>query len=157
MGMVVSATYATNTVTVTIVGDVLSASATMNTMKYDCMEKARVVSFAYAGTMYTGTDLFGHYNIPFPMKIFGADGYHGTAGTTNATTYDVNKNGSTVFTAKISIASTATKGEGYTANDHTTAAVGDYISIDCDSVSTTKPIDAYINLFMCPLYITYLS
>jgi hypothetical protein len=157
MACVVSASYAGDVVTVNIMGDTLDSSATMNTMQYFCGEKARVTSFAYAGTMYVATNIMGQYNMPMPAKIFGADGYHGTAGKTNATTYDINKNGSTVFTAKVSIASDQTKGEGYTANDNITAAVGDYFTVDCDSVSYTRPVDAYINLLWCPLYIQYLS
>lgn len=156
--VVVNSAYATNTVTVTIMGDTM-ASIDASSLKY-AHEKARVISFAVAGTIATGTDLSSHYNCPMALKVYGADGYHGTAGTTNATTYDINKNGTTMFTAKVSIASGATASDvtvGSTADSGTVTAVSDVLSIDCDSVSTTAPIDAYINLFVFPLQNQYLS
>lgn len=156
MAMVVSATYASNDVTITIIGDILYSTATMNTFKYS-MEKCKPIIFSIAGTLATGTDLTGRYYSPAPLKVFGADGYHGTAGTTNATDYDINKNGTSVFTTKVSIASGATSGLGFTANSGTTTALSDYISVDCDAVSTTAPIDTYIQLFTMPLYNQHLN
>jgi hypothetical protein len=151
--VVVSSSYGANVVTINIMGDILAAGFTV--MSY-AKEKARVISFASPGTMAVLADIAGHFNVPFPIKIFGADGYHGTAGTTNASTYDINKNGTTFMTAKLSIASAATKGEGYTADTATTATTGDYISVDCDSISTTPPVDAYINVLYAPLNNIYL-
>ena len=156
LGMVVSAVYAANAVTITIVGDTLTATATMSTFTYS-HEKCVPKVFAIAGTIATGTDLTGKYKAPCAMKVFGADGLHGTAGTTNATTYDINKNGTTMFTAKLSIASAATVGDGFTANDSTTLDLDDIISVDCDSVSTTAPVDVYIYLFTFPLNNIYLT
>jgi len=155
MAMIVSATYSANNVTITIIGDTLTATATMSTMSYS-HEKCKPIILAIAGTLSTGTDLTGRYFCPSPMKVFGADGYHMTAGTTNATTYDINKNGTTFMTTKLSIASGATSGLGFTADSGTETALSDYISVDCDSVSTTAPIDAYIELFMMPLNNQYL-
>ena len=155
MAMVVSATYATNTVTITIMGDVLSGTATMSSFKY-AMEKADKVTFAIAGTIATGTNLSRKWKADKPYRIFGADGLHGTAGTTNATTYDINKNGTTFMTTKLSIASAATVGNGYTADDNTSLALDDVVSLDCDSVSTTAPIDVYVDLFIFPTYNQYL-
>jgi len=60
------------------------------------------------------------------------------------------------MTTKLSIASGATSGLGFTADSGTETALSDYISVDCDSVSTTAPIDAYIELFMMPLNNQYL-
>ncbi len=154
--VVTSATYATNTVTINIMGDILTATATMNTMKY-ALTKARVISFSIPGTIATGTDLAGRFYCDRAYHIFGAYGYHTTAGTTNATTYDVNKNGTTVFTTKISIASGATSSGAYTADSGTTTAQGDYISIDCDTVSTTAPVDAWITLIVASDKDTFLT
>lgn len=153
--MVVSATYAANTVTITIIGDVLSGTATMNTFKY-AIEKAEKVTFAIAGTLATGTNLSRKWKADKPYRVFGSDGLHGTAGTTNATTYDINKNGTTIFATKLSIASTATVGNGYTADDGASLALDDVLSLDCDSVSTTAPIDAYVDVFIFPTYNQYL-
>ncbi len=155
LGMIVSSVYAANNVTITIVGDTLTATATMSSFTYS-HEKCIPRVFAIAGTLGTGTDLTGKYHAPCAMKVLGADGYHGTAGTTNATTYDINKNGTTMFTAKVSIASAATSGTGYSADSGTELATSDVISVDCDSVSTTAPIDTYIQLFLFPLKNKYL-
>lgn len=156
MAMVVSATYAANNVTVTIIGDTLSGTATMNTFKY-ALEKSKEVIFAYAGVLATGTNISRKYKASCQTKVFGADGLHGTAGTTNATTYDLNKNGTTFMTTKLSIASTATVGDGFTADDGTELATDDVVSMDCDSVSTTQPIDVFVTLFVFPQRNIYLS
>lgn len=155
LGMIVSAVYAANNITITIIGDTLTAGATMSSFTYS-HEKCVPRVFAIAGTIAVGTDLTGRYYTPCAMKVLGADAYHMTAGTTNATTYDVNKNGTTMFTTKVSIASGATVGVGFTANDSTVTALSDYISVDCDSVSTTAPIDLYLELFLFPLNNQYL-
>ena len=156
MAMVVSATYSSNNVTVTIIGDTLSSGATMSTFKYT-FEKAHKVTFAYAGVLATGTNISRKYKADCQTKVFGADGLHGTAGTTNATTYDINKNGTTFMTTKLSIASAATVGDGFTADDSTELALDDVVSLDCDSVSTTQPIDVYVDLFIFPKQNIYLS
>jgi hypothetical protein len=120
------------------------------------LEKCRPVVFGYAGTVGTGTDITSKAFAPAALKIFGGQAFHGTAGTTNATTYDVNKNGTTMFTTKLSVASAATVGTLTTANDGTTMAAEDVTTIDVDSVSTTAPQDAYIHLYVFPLYSQYL-
>lgn len=155
LAMVSSASYASNTVTINIIGDVLSGTATMNTFTFG-LEKALVITRAIAGTLATGTNLTARYFSPMSMKVFGGKAFHGTAGTTNATTYDVNKNGTTMFTTKLSVASAATVGTVTTADDNTTLAADDVLTYDCDSVSTTAPIDAYIDLYVMPLNNQYL-
>ncbi len=159
MAMVVNTSYSANNVTITIIGDILTATATMSTIKYT-NEKCKPYFIQIAGTIAIGTDLTGRINVPCMMKIFGADGYHTTAGTTNATTYDINLNGTTFMTTKLSIASGATSGLGFTADSGIVTgspnAGAQSISVDCDSVSTTAPIDTYIELFMIPFNNQYL-
>jgi len=154
--MVASSSYNSNTVTLNLIGDILTTSATMNTFKY-YIQKSKPLVFAIAGTIAVGTDLTGRYYCPCALKVFGVDGYHGTAGSTNATTYDINKNGTTFMTTKLSIGSGATAGQGFTADDGTVTNLGDYISVDCDSISTTAPIDTYVELFTTELNNQYLS
>lgn len=158
--MIVSATYASNDVTITIIGDTLAASATMNTFKYS-VEKATQRQLVIAGTMAVGNNLTNKFFAKLPLKVFGVDGNHGTAGTTNATTYSVSKNqedgSGGILAADLSIASGATAGDGYTATDGTTMALDDYLVANCTAVSTTAPIDAYITFFVAPLYNQYLN
>jgi hypothetical protein len=157
MAMVHSATYSSNTVTITIIGDVLSGTATMNTFKY-ALEKAEKVTFAIAGTLATGADLSRKWKADKPYRVFGADSYVGVAGTTNATTFELLKNGSanSLFTTDISIASAATVGNGYTADDNSSLALDDIVSLSINTVSTTAPIDCYIDLFYFSSYKIYL-
>lgn len=155
LAMVSLAAYSSNTVTIDIIGDVLSSGATMNTFTF-ALEKATEVRFVAAGTIATGSDITAKYHAARSEKVFGGKAFHGTAGTTNATTYDVNKNLSTMFTTKLSVASGATAGTTTTADDGTTLAADDAITVDCDSVSTTAPQDAYIKLFLFPLNNQYL-
>jgi hypothetical protein len=156
MAMVHSATYSSNTVTITIIGDILSGTATMNTFKY-ALEKAEKVTFAVAGTLNTGTDISRKWKADKPYRVFGADALHGVAGTTNATTYELLKNGSanSLFTTDISIASGATVGNGYTADDNSSLALDDIVSLSINTVSTTAPIDCYIDLYYFPSYNIY--
>lgn len=148
--MVVSATYATNTVTVTIVGDALGVW--FSAMKYG-MEKARVLKFAIAGSIAsTGTNLSNTQMIEEPAKIFGVDMRAWTAGN-GTTTADINKWWTTMFTTKPSITSTNQSITWVTADDGTTATTGDFITIDIDAVAvTTKVTDLYVNLYRTPLY-----
>lgn len=153
--MVVSATYATNTVTVTLVWDTFAAG--FSDVKYG-MEKARIYRFAIAGTIWTtGTNAANTVMADAPVKIYGADVWAGTAGS-GTTTFDINKSWSTMFTTKPSILTTNQNILWVSADTGTTATTGDYITIDIDAVaSTTKIIDAYINLYYTHLYLANLS
>lgn len=105
-------------------------------------------TFIIAGTLATGTDVSKTFFLPFDCVLQSATPYVKTAGTTNATTFDINLNGSTIATTKLSIASGATSGSNQALdNPTTTRSAGAAITVDCDSVSTTAPIEAYIVLF----------
>lgn len=105
-------------------------------------------TFIIPGTLATGTDLSKTWVLPFDCKLQSATPYVKTAGTTNATTFDINLAGSTIATTKLSIASGATSGANQALdNPTTTRTAGSLITIDVDSVSTTAPVEAYIVLF----------
>lgn len=105
-------------------------------------------TFIIPGTLATGTDLAKTWVMPFNAKITSATPYVKTAGTTNATTFDINIGGTTNFTTKLSIASGATSGSNQASDTPTaTTNAGSLITIDVDSVSTTAPVEAYIVLF----------
>lgn len=146
--MVISATYATNTVTVTIIGDTM-ASIDSNSLKYGA-EKARVVLFAVAGTIgATGTDVTAQYYAPMDMKVFGADIRLGTAGN-GTTTVDINDDGTTMFTTKPSITTTNTTDLDNTADNGIIAAEDSKLTIDLDAVAGTPGTDLYVSLFWTP-------
>lgn len=149
--MVVSASYATNTVTVTIIGDTLT-SIDSSSMKY-ASQKARVITSMIAGTIgATANDVTARFFAPMALHYFGATAFHGTAGTTNATTYQVSKNATdgsgTILASALSIASAGTASSDQTATSGTTLAAGDYITINITAVSTTGAVDAYINHYV---------
>lgn len=88
-----------------------------------------------------GTNLAGRIYMPpgASFTVIAVKAYVDTAGTTNATVIDVNKNGSTIFSANLSIASGGTTSTGGTLSGTPTLTDGDYLTIDIDSSSTTKP------------------
>lgn len=144
-----SSSYGTNTVTINIVGDSLTAGFT--SMKYAIQEAMRE-TFIIPGTIATGTDLAKTWYTPEQCYILSADAYHKTAGTTNSTVYDINDDGSTKFTTKPTITSTNTSDIDNVADNVSTAVAADsLITVDVDSVSTTAPVEAYIYLYWYPV------
>lgn len=97
----------------------------------------------------------GYLVMPFEGYIL--DGGIGatvdTAGTTNSTTIDINKNGSTILSTKISIETTETDSRNATTQpvlkpDMKKFSVGDKFSFDIDAISTTpaKGLTVYMNV-----------
>lgn len=147
----IPSTVSTDT-TVTIIGDTLT-SIDASSLKYAMIgAEAFVEKFAVAGTIgATGTDIANAYYAQEPMRVIGADLYTGTAGTTNATTIDINKNGTTMFTTKPTLATTVNASPTPFTVDTTTAlALNDRVSIDIDAVQTTAAIDLYVRLYVFP-------
>jgi len=149
MAIVKSSSYAANVVTVEIAGDTLDNTFTTTSGYYTTISATKV-TFAIAGTMATGTDLGRKFYADCAYRVLLGKANHGTAGTTNATTYDVNKNGTTMFTTKLSVSSADTTGDDTTADNNTSLANEDYVTVDVDSISTTAPIDVYIDLYIFP-------
>lgn len=89
-------------------------------------------------------------------KVLGADVFCGTAGS-GTTTVDINKNGTTMFTSKPSITTTNQTGRNFSADNGTTTAAGDIITIDVDAVAATPVQDLYVYLYYIPLYNQYLT
>ena len=149
---IITSSYANDTVTMDTIGDILNAG--FLSMEY-CLNKSRVVTMAFAGSVAAATDVALHFNCPMDFKIFGADIYLGTAGS-GTTVIDINKNGTTMFTAKPQITTTGTKGEGFTADDLMSSDTGDYFSVDIDSAGTPGT-NLYVNLLVSPLNDIYLN
>lgn len=146
--MVISSSYSSNVVTINVVGDSLTAGFTA--MKYS-IALAMVETFIIPGTISAGTDIAKTWKTKFPTYIISADAWDKTAGTTNATVFDINIGGSTKFTTKPSIASAATEDNDNVADTPSTVvAEKSLVTVDCDSVSTTAPIEAYIDVYYYP-------
>jgi len=82
------------------------------------------------------------------MNLISARARVGTAGTTNASTFDVYNvtDSHSMLSSAISIDSAATSGTGTVDTSYDDVATGDVIRIDCDTLSTTKPHGLIISL-----------
>jgi len=152
LGMVVSSSYGAPNTTVTIVGDTM-ASIDASSFKYGAVgAECHIKEFAVAGGIgATGTDVARAFYAYEPLRVIAADINVGTAGTTNSTTVDINKNGTTMFTAKPTLASTvAASTTPYTADSTTALALNDKVTIDVDAIQTTPATDLYVQLYVYP-------
>lgn len=148
VAMVISSSYSSDVVTINVVGDSLTAG--FGSMKY-CIQMAQCLDFILPGALATGTSLSRVHHAPTDLIKLSVDAYVKTAGTTNATTFDVNDDGSTIITTKPSIASGATSDIDNVCDAPTTVIAQDsVISIDIDAVSTTAPVEGYIKLWVFP-------
>lgn len=113
-------------------------------------EKARIALFAMAGTApsVATANIAGEFYAPFDMKIFGADLYVGTAGTTGPITIDINDDGTSMFTTKPSVAVSATTDRNNTADTGVVAADGSKLTVDVDA--NWNAADVYVELFYTP-------
>ena len=156
VGMVLSSSYSNPNTTVTIIGDTM-ASIDSSSCKYFSGE-AIVKRFAVAGTLgATGTDIMNAWYADYAYRVIGARPFVGTAGTTNSTTFDINKAGTTMFTTKPTIATTATTGTIFTADNGTSLAINDRVSVDLDAIQTTAAIDGYVDLYLLPTRVLQLT
>ncbi|MEN3949908.1 hypothetical protein [Iodidimonas sp. SYSU 1G8] len=94
-----------------------------------------------ASSLANGANQVGRIYMPpgASFSVIAAKAYVDTAGSTNATVIDVNKNGASIFSSNLSIASGGTGSTGGSLSGTPTLAEGDYLTIDIDSSSTTKP------------------
>ena len=146
--MVVSASYGTNTVTINIVGDSLTAGFTA--MKY-CIHRAQELHFILPGTIAVGTDLGRTHYATCDLIKLAVDVRVKTAGATNATTIDVNDDNTSIITTKPSISNTGTSDLDNVCDAPTTViAAGSALTLDVDAVTTTPPVDLYAILYVYP-------
>lgn len=154
VGMVsIPSTYGAPNTTVTIVGDTM-ASIDAGSLKYSLTgAEVFMTRFNIVGNISAnGTNVSTAYYANEPMHVLGADLQVGTAGITNNTTIDINKNGTTMFTTKPTLATTvAASPTPFTADNNTELALNDKVTIDIDAVQTTPAIDLYTQLYLFPL------
>lgn len=147
-GIVTSSSYAANVVTVNIVGNSLSAGFT--NMKF-AIPLAIEKEFVIPSTLTTGTDLARTWYAPCPLFIVLADARVKNAYTVNPTTFDINDDGTTLFTTKPSIAATGTS-DLNNVSDMSLVAEDSAITVDVDAVGTPPATEgtAYISIFYIP-------
>jgi hypothetical protein len=148
----IPSTYSAPNTTVTIIGDTM-ASIDSASLKY-CLTgtEAFVQRFVIAGNISAaGTDVANAFVAMEPYRVIGSDLYVGTAGTTGTMTIDINKNGTTMFTTKPSLATTVSYSPTpFTSDSATSLALGDKVTLDIDTVHTTAAIDLYVQLYVFP-------
>jgi len=149
-------TYGAPNTTFTIIGDPM-ASIDSGTLKYSTIP-AGIILFSKAGTIgAVETNAFQQFTAKYPLRVIGADLDAGTAGTTNSTTVDVNKDGTTMFTTKPTLATTVQSSPTpFTADSGSSLAIGSKVTIDVDAFQTTAAIDLYIHLYVFPTRLLYL-
>jgi hypothetical protein len=151
-----TASTVSSVTTVTMIGDICSSTA--SEFKY-CINPVEIIRFAVAGTIgMTGTDVANAYYTNYAIKIFGADIQVGAAGTTNSTTIDINKGGTSLFTNKPSLASTvAYSSSPFVADVNTNTAANNKITIDIDAVQSTPAVDLYVQLYVFQTRLLYIN
>lgn len=151
-------TYSAPNTTFTIIGDTM-ASIDAGTLKYCVGAEAFHWRFASAGQLAaTPSDVCNAHYAELPMRVIGADIQVGTAGTTNNTTVDINKGGTTMFTTKPTLATTvASSPTPFTADNGTSLALGDKVTVDLDAIQTTPAVDLYVTLYVFPTRYLYLT
>jgi hypothetical protein len=105
-----------------------------------------VASFSLPGTLEVATGK-GRFRFPWAVELLGVSAAIDTPATGQAVIFDVNLNGTTIFTTqanRTSIAATGTDGPE-TTPDVTTAAAGSHLKVDVDQVgSGTHGADASV-------------
>lgn len=159
-GMVsIPSTYGAPNTTVTIIGNTM-ASIDASSLKYGTIGVEPFAwTFATAGTLgATGTDVANVKYAEEPMVVLGAEIAVRSYGVTNNTTIDINKNGTTMFTTKPTLVSTGSMSLApFTADNSTTLALFDMVSIDIDAIQTTPAVDLYVTLYVFPSRYEFLA
>lgn len=147
--MVISSSYGTNTVTVNIVGDSLTAGFTG--MKY-AANMAMCETFIIPGTLAALTDAAKTWYTPCPAYFLSADLYVKTAGTgTGSNIIDINDDGTTKWTTKPTVTTGTSDIDNVADNPSTVVAEGSIITLDIDAVTaTTAAVEAYVYLWWYP-------
>ena len=150
VGMIsIPSTYSDPNTTITIIGCVC-ASIDTDTFKYSTILSPEKKKFVIAGNIgAVATDVANAWYADKPYHVIGAELSVGTAGTTNNSTIDFNKSGTTMFTTKPTLGTTvAFATTPFTADTATTLSLGDKVTLDIDAVQTTPAIDLYADLIV---------
>ena len=154
---IVTASYSSNAVTFAILGNTLAAG--FSSMKY-CTKMAVEDSWSVPGSMPAaaladiGRAIFWQED----RYVFSAKVYYGTGPTTTGGAWDINDDGTTIFSSsKPSIAAGATEGtevvsDSLSGTNTTAVAAKSKITLDYDSGHATTPgADAYIYIWSMPV------
>jgi hypothetical protein len=156
-GKIITAAYSSNEVTYTIAGNTLAADFT--DLKF-CILPAMESCFIVPGNLPRNTataNIAKIIHAPCDLYIFSALPKYGTAATTTKGVWDINDDGTTIFTTKPEIAATAKVGTETVADTSagttvTAIAKDSELTLDYDSGHATTPgSDAYVYIYYMPL------
>lgn len=158
VGMIsIPPTYSAPNTTVTIIGDTM-ASIDSDSLKYAMVKATEVILSCYGSIDAVIADQFGEYTPSENYRVFGSNVNVKTAGTTNSSTFDINKNGTSMFTTKPTLASTVRYSTApFTADSGTSIGPGDQVTGDIDAIQTTVAVDAHLHLLLFPTSYLYLA
>lgn len=153
---ITTATYSLNAVTFIIFGNTLSAG--FSDMKY-CTQFVREDVWMIPGSMPAAAlaNLAKTIIWQEDRYVFSAKVYYGTGPTTTGGVWDINDDGSTIFTSKPSIAAATTEGtevvsDSLSGTATTAVAAKSLLTLDYDSGHATTPgSDAYIYIWSMPV------
>jgi hypothetical protein len=153
--MIKQSVYGTNAVTIDILGNDLVAGFTL--MKY-CIQPAEMDVFIVPGKLpaAASTDIGKTIWWPDDRLVFSALVRYKTACATTKGVWDVNDDGTSIFTSKPEIAATANTGADQISDcildtALTVVAAGSAVTLDYDSGHATTPgSDAYVILYSMP-------
>lgn len=158
---ILTASYSSDVVTFTIIGNTLSAGFT--DMKF-CVHHAQEDRWIIPGMMPAAAQTaMGKQVIWLEDRyVFSAKVMYGTGPTTTNGVWDINDDGSTIFTSKPSIAAGSTSGtevvsDSLSGTNTTIIAAASRITLDYDSGHATTPgSDAYVFIWSMPKAWRYL-
>ena len=140
--------------TVTIIGNTIASGAGNFASVYYSTDDPKIVMFAIAWAIWVAmTSVANARYADKPYMVMGAELMVWVVASTSwNTVIDINNNGTTMFTAKPTIAYNALSvATPFTADTATALALNDRVSIDIDTVtSTTFPTDLYVKLYLFP-------
>lgn len=153
---IITAIYSSDVVTFTIIGNTLSAG--FSNMKY-CTQMAKEDCWTIPGSMPAAALANIGRTIIWQDEryVFSAKVYYGTAPTTTGGVWDINDDGSTLFSSKPSIAAGATEGtevvsDSLSGTNTTAVASKSKITLDYDSGHASTPgSDAVVFIWTMPV------
>jgi len=153
--MITASSYSSNTVTITLLGNTLATG--FSSMKY-CIHQALYDISMIPGTcpLAAETSIGKTIVIPYDAIVFGTRIRYGTAPTTTGGTWDINDDGTTIFSTKPTIAAGNTLGSWQVSDclsgtAWTIVAADSLITVDYDSGHASTPgADPYIRIAFMP-------
>jgi len=147
--MVVSASFATDVLTVNIMGDSLDASFDSTSVGFS-NERALTKELYIWGDLTESNKTTDDFYAPYDLKVYGIDIYAGTAGVDDSTSFDVQDDGVSIFTSNPYIGSGVTSSVNNACDDGTVIEAGSKITTEATLNASTSPSRVNIIIYYAP-------